>query len=236
MKSILAATFARGGSKGIPGKNIRLLGGIPLVGWAVKAALASRYVSEVIVSTDDEEIAAIARDAGALTPFIRPADLARDDTPEWLAWQHAIAWMMEKEGRQREFFLSVPATAPLRLPEDIDRCLERLFEGDCDIVITVCEAQRNPYFNMVTVDSKGFARLAAVPEVPVHRRQDAPSVYEITTVAYAARSCYVMEATGLFQGKIATVVVPRERSLDIDSPSDFALAENAIQAGSFFTK
>ena len=142
MKAV-AFIFARGGSKGLPGKNIRPLGGKPLIAWAIEQALSVKRIGRVIVSTDSEEIAAVARDFGAEVPFIRPTELARDDSPEWLAWRHALNYLRETTGVLPEVMVSVPTTAPLRLAVDIENCLDEYEKGDADIVITVTDAHRD---------------------------------------------------------------------------------------------
>lgn len=229
---ILGAIFARGGSKGVPRKNIRPLAGKPLIAYAIETALASRYINRLIVSTDDKEIAAVARQYGAEVPFMRPAELARDDSPEWLAWQHAIQAMRERLTEPLRAFISVPATSPLRAVEDVDACIEKLLESDADAVITVTPAARNPYFNMVTLDEAHTARLVMDAAQPIARRQDAPAVYDITTVAYAARPQFVLDHKSLFEGKIKAVIVPSERALDIDTELDFQFAEFLLTCAS----
>ena len=219
-----AFIFARGGSKGVPRKNIRMLGGKPLIAHAVDVALAAPSLGHVIVSTDDEEIAAAAREAGADVPFLRPAELAGDASSEWLAWRHAIAWVRDNRG-PFDALVSLPTTSPFRAIEDVENCVTALRDGNQDAVITVCEGERNPYFNMVVLDDGGGASLAIPPQSEAIRRQDAPKVYDITTVAYAVRTAHVMERDSLFQGRVGSVEVPRERALDIDTPYDFRLAE-----------
>lgn len=220
MKTI-AFIFARGGSKGIPRKNLQDLGGKPLIGHAVECARS--VVERVIVSTDDEEIAAVARQFGADVPFLRPPELATDRAPEILAWQHALA---ETESRYGPFeiFLSVPTTAPLRSPGDLDRVLQAFVPGETDFVITVTPARRSPYFNMVTKDDRGFARLAAHDGAAVVNRQEAPAVFDMTTVAYAAAPDFIRSGKKLFEGRIRAVEVPAERALDIDEPLDLEIA------------
>ena len=164
-KRIAGLICARGGSKGIPRKNVRLLGGRPLIAWAIKAALASEHITEVVVSTDDEEIAETARKWGAEIPFIRPAELARDDSPEWLVWRHALDFLDGRDpDRPVDVLVNVPPTSPLRTHREVDACVEAFLKGDADIVITVTEAARNPYFNMITMDGQGRARLVIEPE------------------------------------------------------------------------
>ncbi len=223
---VVAFVFARGGSKGLPRKNLRLLGGKPLLAHAVTTARASRFIDRVVLSTDDAEIAEVGHRWGAEVPFLRPADLARDDTPEWLAWQHAIREVEARDGgRKLDLFISVPPTSPLRAVEDIDQCVRTALETDADVVVTVRPAERSPYFNMVVLD-QGYARRVIEPAAnTVHRRQDAPVVFDLTTVAYAARPSFVLSARSIFDGKVRAVPVPKERAVDIDDELDFAFAE-----------
>lgn len=226
---VVAGVFARGGSKGVPRKNVRLLGGKPLIAWAIEAARASTLISRVIVSTDDPEIADVASRFGAEVPFLRPAELARDDSPELLAWQHAIRAIDGVAGNpQCDVFVSVPATSPLRAVEDIDACIRALLNGDADAVIAVKASERSPYFNMVTMDPAGYVKLVIQPGTDVPRRQDAPAVYDVTTVAYAVKPAYVLSARSILQGRVQAVIVPAERALDIDTELDFAIAEYLI--------
>ena len=222
---VVAAIFARGGSKGVPRKNLRTLAGKPLIGHAIEAARSCRLIERVVVSTDDAEIAAVARSCGAEVPFIRPAELAQDDSPEWQAWQHAIRTLEREWAAEIGILVSVPATAPLRAVEDIEACISALRESDADVVITVTPAERNPYFNMVTLDGEHSAHLVLSSDQVFYRRQDAPTVYDMTTVAYAARKDFVMGATSVFDGRVKAVIVPKERALDIDTELDLAFAE-----------
>jgi N-acylneuraminate cytidylyltransferase len=220
----VALICARGGSKGLPGKNIKLLAGRPLIAWSVAHARAVTTIRRVIVSTDSNDIAAAARSAGAEVPFLRPSELARDDSPEWLVWRHALTFLKETEGAYPDVLVSVPTTSPLRSPQDIENCLAEYAKGDVDVVITVTDARRSPFFNMVTVAPDGTARLVA-PAGNIARRQDAPEVFDITTVAYVARPEFVMTANGIFEGRVRKVDVPPERALDIDTALDFRIAE-----------
>ncbi|MEZ0232434.1 MAG: hypothetical protein ACAH12_06315 [Methylophilaceae bacterium] len=217
--------FARGGSKGVPGKNIKLLAGKPLIAYAIEAGLACQSLETVIVSTDDPLIVDVARQFGAEVPFLRPAELGSDTASEWLAWQHAISTIQAERG-EFDLFVSLPTTSPFKSVTDIQACID-ILENDpkTDIVITVREAERNPYFNMVKLDKAGYADVVIQPDISVSRRQDVPAVYDVTTVAYASRPEYIMRAKRLFDGKVKTVLVPAERALDIDTPYDFMLAE-----------
>ena len=227
MKAI-AFIFARGGSKGLPGKNIRLLGGKPLIAWSIEHALAVKRIERVIVSTDSEEIAAVAREYGAEVPFIRPAEFARDDSPEWLAWRHALNYLLEKEGVLPEAMVSVPTTAPLRLPIDIENCLDEYEKGGVDMIITVSDAHRSPYFNMVTIKIDGTVGLVIPHQSNIVRRQDVPVVYDMATVAYVVRPEFVMTHNAAFEGRVRTVLVPTERAIDIDTLLDFKIAESLL--------
>lgn len=224
-ENIVGFIFARGGSKGIPRKNIRPFLGKPLIAHAIRAAKASRYISRVIVSTDDEEIAKTAVRYGAEVPFMRPAELAGDKSSEWLAWRHAISETEKTYDQPIDIFVSIPATAPLRSPEDIDRCITKLTTSDADIVITMKPAERSPYFNMVRYNKQGSLQLVIPPAKAILGRQDAPVVYDMTTVAYAARPAFIMKANGLFEGKVQAVEIPPERAVDIDTELDFTIAE-----------
>ena len=222
---IVGLICARGGSKGVPGKNIRPLAGRPLIAWAIQQARAVPRVGRVIVSTDSEEIAAVSRDAGAEVPFLRPTELAQDNSSEWLVWRHALNFLKDTEGGYPDALLVVPATAPLRDVADLERCLNEYEKGSADMVITVTDAHRSPYFNMVKVGSDEVVSLVISPDCSIVRRQDAPVVYDMTTVAYVARPEFVMTHGGIFEGRVRHVHVPIERALDIDTCLDFRIAE-----------
>lgn len=226
----LGAIFARGGSKGVPRKNVRLLAGKPLIAYAIETALASQNIERLIVSTDDDEIAEVALKHGAEVPFIRPAELAADDAPEWLAWQHAIR-ALELNAPKIGVFVSIPTTSPLRIVEDIDHCILLLKDSDADIVITATHAHRSPYYNMIVIDNESDANLVIQPKSDIHHRQSAPPVYDMTTIAYAARPEFIMRSSSLFDGKVKAVIVPAERALDIDTELDFKFAEYLMEQG-----
>ena len=230
---VVGVVFARGGSKGISRKNLRLLAGKPLIAYAINTALTSNLIDRVVVSTDDREIAAVAQEYGAEIPFMRPAELAQDDSPEWLAWQHAIRELkLVGSGPRRNIFVCIPPTSPLRAVENVDACIQELLETDADLVITVKPADRNPYFNMVMLDAEGCARLVITVNKEFHHRQTAPQVYDMTTVAYAARPEFVLQANSMFEGKVRAVVVPPEQAVDIDSELDFKFAEFLLSQSS----
>ena len=224
----VALICARGGSKGLPGKNIKKLGGTPLIGWSIKVAKRIERVSRVIVSTDSEEIAEIALEYGAEVPFMRPKDLALDDSPEWLVWRHAINYLESRQGEKIEGLVVLPATAPLRSIEDVNDCIDEFEKGEVDSVITVSEANRSPYFNMIVNDKKGYSSLVIQLKKGIVRRQEAPKVYDMTTVAYVVNTNFVKKFDGIFEGMVKSVVVPPERAIDIDTMLDFKIAEYLI--------
>ena len=225
---VVAFIFARSGSKGLPGKNIRPLGGKPLIAWSIEHALAVKRIERLIVSTDSEEIAIVARKFGAEVPFIRPAELARDDSPEWLAWRHALNYLRETMGVLPGVMVSVPTTAPLRLPIDIENCLDEYEKGNADMVITVTDAHRSPYFNMVKTNADGSVGLVNPPQSTIARRQDAPVVYDMATVCSVANPEFVMTHNATFEGKVKAVNIPTERAIDIDTLVDFQIAESLL--------
>jgi CMP-N-acetylneuraminic acid synthetase len=230
MMRAIALICAREGSKGIPGKNLALVGGVSLIARAVHAALGVSHIERVIVSTDGVAIAAAAREAGAEVPFMRPAELAADASPEWLVWRHTLEFLRATTGAFPDALVVVPATAPLREAKDIAHCLEVFERERPDIVITVTHARRNPYFNMVTTDSNGAARLAMQPAAGIIRRQDAPPMFDMATVAYVANPEYVMTANAMFEGRVRAVLVPSERAIDIDEPLDLEVASAILAA------
>ena len=222
---ILGAIFARGGSKGVPKKNLKLLGGKPLIAYAIETAQNVPDLDDIIVSTDDVEIARVARQYGAEVPFLRPAELATDEAPMRLAQKHALEEYQKLKNRGVDILVSIPPTSPLRATEDVTRCIETLLSSDADCALTITESNRNPYFNMVIKDSENNLRLVIKPQSIITRRQDAPVVFDVTTVCYAIRTEYFKKNKPLLEGKVKGVIVPAERAWDIDTDFDFEVAE-----------
>ncbi len=226
---IIAAIFARGGSKGVPGKNIRPLAGKPLIAYSIELALSIPEISEVIVSTDDDKIAEVAKKYGAQVPFMRPAELAQDDSPEWLAWRHLVQTISVNDNPV-DVMVSIPTTSPLRAKEDVTRSLDLLMSSDADVVVGIQETDRNPFFNMVVMDDTQTIKVANASPQGVFRRQDAPKIYDMTTVVYAVKAPYIMTSDSLFAGRVKAVMIPRERAIDIDTELDFKIAELLLQS------
>lgn len=221
MNRIFAFVFARGGSKGLPGKNLLPLGGVPLIGHSINIAKALPQVSKVFVSTDDAEIKKVAEHYGAEV-IDRPAELAGDKSPEWEAWRHAIGYL-EQAGEEFDTFLSLPATSPLRSVTDVEAAINAL-DNDTDAVITVTPASRSPFFNMVSREKDGTCRILS-PSSGYSRRQDAPEAFDVTTVAYVLTKDLIHRRSGLFEGTVKSVVVPKERAVDIDDEFDYRFAQ-----------
>ncbi len=220
-----AFIFARGGSKGLPGKNIRYLNGKPLLAYSIEMAQQVDRISRVFVSSDDGDIINVAIDYGAEV-IERPKELAQDDTPEWLAWKHAVKWVKE-QGNEFDCFISLPTTSPLRNAEDVNACLERLDE-ETDIVVTVTNTSRSPYFNMVR-EENDYMKLLIEDNKNYSRRQDTPKAYDMSTVAYVARPEFILNSNKIFDGRVKAVQIPNERAIDIDTKMDFLVAETLLK-------
>lgn len=224
--SIATFIFARGGSKGISNKNIKLFNGKPLIAWSIELAKKIPRIKRVIVSTDSAKIANIANKYGAETPFLRPANLANDHSHEWDSYRHALRYLMSEKKEKPKILLSLPCTSPLRKKIDIEKCIDKIEKNtDTDAVVTITDSHRNPYFNMVKKTSNGNVSLVCKPKKLIKNRQEVQRVYDLTTVAYAIRVKYIFKTKNLFSGKVKSVYIPIERSLDIDNIYDFEFAE-----------
>lgn len=219
---------ARGGSKGLPGKNIKCLDGIPLIGWSINVAKQIDRASRVIVSTDSKKISDVALEYGAEVPFMRPKELSLDSSPEWDVWKHAIFYL-KQEKVIFDGLIVLPVTSPLRNVEDVNKCIDEYENGNVDSVITVSEANRNPYFNMVVKDSNNYLSLVIPPSENIATRQEAPIVFDMTTVAYIINPDFVISNDNIFEGLIRSVFIPLERAVDIDTELDFKLAECIVR-------
>ncbi len=224
--NIFAFIFARGGSKGVPRKNIKFLGGKPLIAYAIETGLNSSHINKVIVSTDDAEIAEVAKQFGAEVPFFRPENLANDTSSELLAWKHAINEINNNSSyADIDIFVSLPPTSPFRSVKDIDLCIQTFIDNDADIVVTLKNASRHPSFNMVSFDKDGYVKLVMPVKKNIHRRQDTSLVYDMTTVAYVAKPEFILNTDSILNGRVLGVMIPDKRAIDIDTPLDFEFAE-----------
>lgn len=221
---ILGHIGARKGSKGVPGKNFRPLCGKPLIDWSLDQLFAEPRIDAVVVSTDDKEMYEHAVKRGALDIGLRPAELATDAAPKWGVWQHALAVSEAKIGPVTTF-VDLDCTSPLRIPEDISGALELFQSKQPDMVMSVCEANKNPYFNLVEPDETGALHVSKPLPGGVWARQDAPVVYEHVGVIYVLDPHYLHRAKTIYEGRVIPFVLPSERCHDIDSAYDLRLVE-----------
>lgn len=230
-----AFIFARGGSKGLPGKNVKELLGKPLLHYALDIAQQSPSIDKVFVSTDNAEIKEKALELKDVVVIDRPDDLSGDKSPEWFAWRHAIGWVTEHYG-EFDQFISLPATSPLREVQDVECAIAKRVQTKADICIAVTPASRSPYFNMVKINREGMNELVISPEGDVSRRQDCPDVFDITTVVYVSTPEFILNNVGLFSGTVTSIEVPKERAVDIDDIYDFYMAETILKRKKRSTK
>lgn len=227
MTKILGIISARAGSKGLPRKNILPLAGKPLVVYTIEAAQGlGSTLYRLLVSTDGEEIAAVARDAGAEVPFLRPPALARDDTPSLLVTQHAVQFVEREDGSRVDWVLLLQPTSPLRTTEDLSTAIALALRGDATAIIGVREAQECHPLKLKIIQD-GFL----VPYEQerftegVARQNYEPPVYKTNGAIYLVRRDILMEEGSLLGARPRPCIMPAERSIDIDTPLDFAVAE-----------
>lgn len=230
-EKILCVIGARGGSQGVPGKNIRSLLGQPVIARAIRKALAVPEIDRVVVSTDSEKIAEVAREAGADVPFIRPDELALSSTGKFQVWQHALQTCEEQDGITYDVYVDIDCTNPLIEIDDIRGALQQFRQLqqnglNPDAVFTVSEARRNPYFNLVEPDSDGIMKMSkSLENGTVLARQRAPTVLEHVAGTYVLATSYLRSANHLLDGRAFGYQIPPERAFDIDSELDFSIVE-----------
>jgi len=234
MAKVLALIPARGGSKSIPHKNIRLFAGYPLIAYSIAAGLAAETVTRVIVSSDDPEILEVARHYGAETPFLRPEEYARDQTPDLPVFQHALQWLEENEGYRPEIIVQLRPTSPFRRVAHIDQAVYRLLERpDADAIRTVCIPFQNPY-KMWQIGANGLMAplLQTEFEEPYNMpRQALPEVYWQTGYVDAAWTDTLMRQYSMTGRNILPLVIDPSEWVDIDSPDDWRRAERLLESG-----
>lgn len=225
---ILGVITARAGSKGIPGKNIKPLGGIPLIAYTVKAAQKSAVLTDLIVSTDGEEIAAVARNFGVEVPFLRPAELASDTASHIGVMEHAILFMEALRGYRYDYAVILQPTSPFRITEDIDATVEILIKSGADSAVTLVAVTNDQHPIKAKKLMDGRVMPYCIDEVEGTRRQDLPVAYRRSGAAYAMRRDLLINDKRLYGDHIVGHVVPRERSIDIDEPVDWVVAEHML--------
>lgn len=225
---ILGIIAARGGSKGLPGKNLRPLAGRPLIVHTIRAAQESRALSDYLVTTDDPGIARVSQDVGAPVPFMRPSELASDEISIWPAVDHAVMEWERRRGQPVATVVLLQPTSPLRTAADIDGCVAKFQATGADLCLSVVKSHDSPYFNLIEPESVGslFMKPCSALMRNHSRRQAAPPVYAINGAVYVMRRSAVVGLTNQFQlGRIAAYEMPRRRSLDIDTAEDLDMAE-----------
>jgi N-acylneuraminate cytidylyltransferase len=221
MREILAVIPARGGSKGLPMKNIALLNGRPLIDYSIKAALNSRHVNRIVVSTDSAEISDVSKRCGAEV-INRPESLARDDSPTISAVIHALG-KFEAEGYVPEAVILLQPTSPLRTFNDVDSALELFFQEECESVISVCEIEHSPYWSFKA--EKKYIEPLFDEKYLKMRRQELPMVYIPCGAIFISRPETLFTAKSFYSSKTLPYIMPRERSIDIDSMFDLMEAD-----------
>ncbi len=221
--AILGVIPARGGSKGIPHKNIALVGGKPLIAWRIESARACSRITRVIVTTDDPVIAAAARDFGAEVPFMRPAELATDTASGTAPILHALEWVIHHEGYQPDYVVTLQPTSPLCTTQDLDAALNLAISRNAEAVISVSPVSDHPYW-MKRIGEQGEL-IDFAPGQSVTRRQDLPPVYALNGAIYITRRDVLLAKKSLYGDQTLAYVMPPERSLDIDTPFDLRLAD-----------
>lgn len=226
--TVFCVIGARGGSQGVPGKNIRNLLGKPLIAWSIEQALAVPEIDHVAVSTDSPAIAEVARAYGADVPFLRPDSLSGPEIGKFDVWKHALDACEAHYGETCDVYLDLDCTNPLREPSDIQALLAQFQAGRArgvDAVFTICEARKNPYFNVVEPDESGALRMSKSLGPTVIRRQDAPPVYEHVASIYALDPAFIRRAGHLLDGHAEGYDIGQDKCFDVDSEFDFDLIE-----------
>jgi len=229
-KKILGVITARGGSKGIPGKNIKLLGDKPLIAYTIEIAKQSKLITHLIVSTDDTEIAKVCKDCGAEVPFIRPAELAQDNTPHLPVMQHAVDFMENKIGEKFDCIVTLQPTSPFRIAEDIDKTIQKLIdtlEADSAVSIVETESGSHPMKMKKLEDGRVLSYCMEEPEGT--RRQDLPKCYKRSSAVYVTYRDLMMEKNRFYGDFIVGHITPKEMYIDIDNELDWLKAEYMLK-------
>ena len=224
--TVLTLIPARGGSKGLPGKNIRPFFGKPLIARTIDSARDSGMGGRIVVSTDDKEIARVAAECGAAVPFLRPAEIANDAAPVLAAALHALAWFENHDGWKPEWLLLLQPTSPLRTADDIRRAFELVHAADTDAVVAVSETKSHPFW-IKTLDSSGHLQPFIADQKAPARRQELPLAYALNGLLYLVRVSTLKNEGAFCPVKTRPLVIPSNRAFDIDSEEDFLIAEFA---------
>ncbi len=233
MKEILAIIPARGGSKGLPDKNIRPLAGHPLIAYSIKAALDSPSITRVIVSTDSEKIASMAKHYGAEVPFIRPNEISGDLSTDLEVFKHALDWLKINEEYVPDFIVQLRPTSPIRTVSLIESCIERLITSDCDSLRIVTKAFHTPYKMWQVSDENApmtpLLEIADIAEPYNQPRQNLPDVYWQIGTLDVIKSSVIIKDHSMSGSKILPYIIPQELAADIDDLKSFEVAEYILK-------
>ncbi len=221
---IYSFTFARGGSKGIRNKNLKKFKNKPLISWAIKDCVKSKYINKSFISTDSTKIANEAKKAGAIVPFMRPKKLSTDLSPEYLSWKHAIKFL-KKNNDLPDIFLSVPCTSPLRTSKDLDNMISIFIKSKPNLLVAVSESDRSPYFNIFKMKKNNEIVIFSKPKKKIFRRQDSLKTYNLTTFAFISDPNYILKSNNFYSKNVIGFKVDKRRSIDIDTIEDIKYAE-----------
>jgi CMP-N,N'-diacetyllegionaminic acid synthase len=222
-KTVLGLVQARGGSKGVPHKNIRPVGGKPLLAWTIEAAKKSKFIDHVILSSDDAEIIEVAKSLGCAAPFVRPSQLAQDDTPSIDSVLHALSMVPDYD-----FLVLLQPTSPLRSAEDIDNCIEYCVSNSANACVSVAESLQSPYWMYKIVQDGAIERLMPHADSYI-RRQDLPVTYVLNGALYVANCAWLRNHKTFLTKETRAYVMPQERSIDIDSEMDFQILDTILR-------
>ena len=214
----------RSGSKGVKNKNLKNLNGKPLMGYTIEQAKKSKLFKHIVISTDSDEIAQMARAFGAESWFIRPDEMATDNAPKIPVIRHALIEAEMHYGFKFDTIIDLDATSPLRTVKDINKAYKQFVDQDSDILITACPSRKNPYFNMVEEVDGRIKKIKELKSSPI-RRQDAPKVYDMNASIYIWKRSHLLNGGDLFTQKTSLYIMPEIRSIDIDSELDWAFVE-----------
>jgi CMP-N,N'-diacetyllegionaminic acid synthase len=223
-KKTLGIITARGGSKGIPGKNIKLLAGKPLITYTIEATKKSNYLTRTIVSTDYEDIAGVSRKYGADVPFMRPAEFSQDKSTSIEVVQHALKWLKEHDNEEYDYVMILQPTSPLRTTEDIDACIKLIVDTNADSVMSMKELEDFSPKKLKKIEDGIILPYFEEEGSQSSRRQELAKMYKRNCAIYVTKVEYINKSD-LF-GKVSRAyIMPEERSVDINQPIDFDLAE-----------
>lgn len=222
-KRLLAVIPARGGSKGVPGKNIRLVAGKPLIAWTIEEAKKSAYIDRLILTSDDEEIIAAAKQFGCEVPFVRPKELAADDTPGIEPVLHAIKMIPGYD-----YVVLLQPTSPLRTVEDIDGCIEQCFKKNAKACVSVTEPDKSPYWMYFVDEEERMKPVVDIGEV-VSRRQDLPGTYVLNGAVYVAECNWLLREKSFISKETVAYIMDKTKSIDVDSELDLSICQMLLE-------